>query len=130
MPIFDEDGEVGDTMLHAITDPIDHFDVFQRLPQAEPAFVTEVLQSCHRRLADFAGRHVDDPEHRDRVCGIEYCEEVGEDVLHFFARVEFQPAEDAVGDAGPETRFFKEPRLRIRSVQDYLVCKRNSLCLE
>ena len=72
----------------------------------------------YRRVADAAGRVVDDASQRLLVVGIGYGAEIGDDVLDFLALIERQAAVDAVGDVVLAHLFLEAAALGVGAVED------------
>ena len=83
-----------------------------------PACARCPLQLIDRRIADAAGRHIDDPAQAHDISGIMQHPQIGDDVLDLFAVVEPQTAEDPVRDAPVPERIFQGARLGVGAVED------------
>ncbi len=105
-------------------------DFLECIPQLQAFYGRKCLESFKRPESDLSGGNVDNTQQRQCIVRIREGIQIGENVLHFLAQVELQPAEDAVGDAASHEGFFKDARLRVGAVQDHLIIEWHILCLQ
>ena len=104
--------------------------VEDRLADGEARRAGRLHERRERLLADAAARHVDDPLERKRIRRVDDVAQIRDDVFDLGARVETDAADNAVGDALGEQRFFEDARLRVGAVENDEIAVRRAFAHE
>ncbi|CDC95621.1 putative uncharacterized protein [Alistipes sp. CAG:268] len=90
-----------------------------RLPHRHAPFGGQLRDALHGRIADAAGRVIDDAAEGLVVARVDHQADVGQHVLDLLVVVERRALVDAVGDAAAAEVVLEHGRLVVRAVEDH-----------